>query len=193
MIKINNREIVFGLNTHRSKEFVDENPGSPESKGLIELFWDIFGGTINDKGFKELDPHIGAIYGDAITLERCKEICERLKSKGFASTNMVYGIGSYTYQYKTRDTFGFAVKSTLCIIDGIEKHIYKDPITDDGTKKSLTGAVAVVMDETGELVAIDKLSLDTVVEGNMLQTIFENGKLIVDLSLKEIRKFLLNN
>ena len=65
-------------------------------KGVIEILWDIFGGTTNLKGFKQLDPHIGAIYGDAISLERVEKICSRLKAKGFASTNMVYGIGSLT-------------------------------------------------------------------------------------------------
>ena len=62
-------------------------------KGVIELLWDVFGGTTNEKGYKVLDPHIGAIYGDSITLERAREILERLKSKGFASSNIVFGVG----------------------------------------------------------------------------------------------------
>ena len=77
-----------------------------EEKGVIELLWNIFGGTINEQGYKVLDPHIGAIYGDSITLERAEQICERLKAKGFASTNIVIGVGSYSYQFNTRDTFG---------------------------------------------------------------------------------------
>ena len=77
-----------------------------EHKGVIELLWDTFGGTINEQGYKVLDSHIGAIYGDSITMERATAICERLKAKGFASTNIIFGIGSYTYQYNTRDTFG---------------------------------------------------------------------------------------
>lgn len=64
-----------------------------ESKGVIELLWDTFGGTINEQGYKVLDSHIGAIYGDSITLERAEAICERLKAKGFASTNIVLGVG----------------------------------------------------------------------------------------------------
>ncbi|MHC0443561.1 nicotinate phosphoribosyltransferase, partial [Flavobacterium sp. 3-210] len=50
-----------------------------EKKGVIELLWDVFGGTTNDKGFKELVPQIGAIYGDSITVARATQICERLK------------------------------------------------------------------------------------------------------------------
>src|SRR5690606_37784714 len=70
-----------------------------ERKGAIEALWDIFGGTVTDKGYKLLDSHIGLIYGDAITLNRAQEIIDRLKAKGFASINVVFGIGSYTYQY----------------------------------------------------------------------------------------------
>lgn len=74
-----------------------ENPkhlhGHPARAGVIELLWNTFGGTINKQGYKVLDPHIGAIYGDSITMDRAVQICERLKAKGFASTNIVLGIG----------------------------------------------------------------------------------------------------
>ena len=118
--------------------------GSPERKGVIELLWDIFGGTTTDQGYKLLDSHIGAIYGDAITIERCRDISQRLKNKGFASTNIVYGVGSYTYQYQTRDTLGFAMKATSVTVNGVQRAIFKDPATDDGTKKSAKGRVMVL-------------------------------------------------
>lgn len=121
----------------------DESLDGVAKVGAVQALWDIFDGTINEQGYKVLDWHIGLIYGDAITYDRCKEICERLEKAGFASTNVMFGIGSYTYQYNTRDTLGFALKSTLCVINGEEKFIYKDPKTDDGTKKSQRGAVRV--------------------------------------------------
>jgi nicotinamide phosphoribosyltransferase len=158
-------------------------------KGLIESLWDIFGGTVNEKGYKVLDSHIGAIYGDAITLERCEQICAGLKLKGFASTNVVYGIGSYTYQYNTRDTFGFALKSTLCVINGDEKQIFKNPKTDDGTKKSQKGAVAVVV-ENGALTYKDGLFLTDTVDGNLLTEVYRDGKLLVEHTFSEIRNRL---
>jgi nicotinamide phosphoribosyltransferase len=115
-----NGNILFRLNgelrqviTHSGNTFMSQLLKQfPQDKGVIELLWDVFGGTVNEQGYKVLDPHIGAIYGDSITLGRATEICERLKAKGFASTNIVLGIGSFTYQYNTRDTFGFAVKAT---------------------------------------------------------------------------------
>lgn len=111
-----------------------------EKKGLIETLWEIFGGSINSKGYKELDAHIGAIYGDSITLDRCAQILRLLEQKGFASNNIVFGIGSYSYQYNTRDTLGFAIKSTA-IEDknGDIIPIQKDPKTDSGVKKSESG------------------------------------------------------
>lgn len=167
----------------------DYEPGTPQRKGVVQLLWEIFGGVTNDLGFKELDPHIGAIYGDSITPEVAEDICVRLKESGFASTNVVFGIGSYTYQYNTRDTFGFAMKSTAVVIDGVESAIYKDPVTDDGTKKSLTGGVAVQYSKSGELTVLDGLPIYHN-EPDLLRTIYKDGDLLIDDSLEEIRERL---
>lgn len=170
--------------------------GDPEGEteleriGTIEALWNTFGGVTNSKGYKELDSHIGCIYGDAITLDRADQISRILKYKGFASTNVVYGIGSYTYQMNTRDTFGFALKSTLCVINGDEKMIFKDPKTDNGIKKSLKGAVIVFKNEDGLIEVSDMHTLDEVddVDGvNMLRPIFKDGKLLKETTLAEIR------
>jgi nicotinamide phosphoribosyltransferase len=148
-----------------------------ERKGAVEALWGIFGGTVSHEGYRILDSHIGLIYGDAITLSRCEEICQKLKDKGFASINCVYGIGSYTYQYNTRDTFGYALKSTLVMINGKEQAIFKDPKTDDGTKKSQKGRVAVIK-EDGQIKCIDNLKLSDTIKGDLLRPIFIDGTLI---------------
>ncbi len=155
------------------------------AKGVIELLWDEFGGYVNEQGYKVLNPKIGAIYGDSITLERAQQICEQLKQKGFATTNVVLGIGSFTYQYNTRDTFGFAMKATYVEINGEGRAIYKDPITDDGTKKSAKGLIQLKR-ENNKIVLIDECSIAEEKEG-VLKTVFKNGKLIKETSLKEVR------
>ncbi|THD32948.1 nicotinate phosphoribosyltransferase [uncultured Flavobacterium sp.] len=157
-----------------------------ERKGVIELLWDVFGGTINDKGYKELVPQIGSIYGDSITIERATKICEKLKEKGFASTNVVLGIGSFTYQYNTRDTFGFAMKATYGEVNGEGRAIFKDPITDDGTKKSAKGLMKIEL-ENGTYKLIDQVSWDEEKKGE-LKEVFRDGKLLIDYSLAGIRK-----
>jgi nicotinamide phosphoribosyltransferase len=152
-----------------------------ERKGVIELLWDVFGGEVNSKGFKELDSHIGAIYGDSITLERAGIICERLKNKGFASTNIVLGIGSYTYQYVTRDTFSFAIKATNVVVKGVSKAIFKDPVTDNGTKKSAKGFLHV----SDDYVLTDNVSFYESCNG-LLRKVFYFVP-VVDDSLNDIR------
>jgi nicotinamide phosphoribosyltransferase len=170
---------------------------NPSEKGVIELLWDVFGGTVNEQGYKVLDSHIGAIYGDSITIERADEICKRLEAKGFASTNVVLGIGSFTYQYNTRDTFGFAMKATyvevLTPIEGKSKEewllegreIFKDPITDDGTKKSATGLLCVE-ELDGKVLLYDKVSWNTEDTG-LLQLIYKDGQFHNQTTLDEVR------
>ena len=159
-------------------------PGSEgstaEEKGLIQALWETFGGTINEKGYKVLDPHIGAIYGDSITLERAEQIFEGLAAKGFASSNIVFGIGSYSYQGNTRDSLGFAIKATSTIQGGQEYLLMKDPKTDSG-KKSPRGRVKVVGDT-----CIDGLTASSDFENGRLKTFFENG-IAITMSIDDIR------
>jgi nicotinamide phosphoribosyltransferase len=159
-----------------------------ERKGVVELLWDVFGGTITDKGYKLLDSHIGAIYGDSINIDRATRICENLKTKGFAS-QVVFGIGSYTYQYNTRDTFGMAMKATYVEIDGEAREIFKSPITDDGTKVSATGLLSVKK-ENNKFVLQDKVSWNEE-KNSDLKTVFLNGKIIKEFTLQEIRENLI--
>lgn len=169
---------------------VKDHPATPESKGVIELLWDTFGGTVNSKGYKQLDPHIGAIYGDSITIERANEICKRLEAKGFASTNIVFGIGSFTYQYNTRDTFGMAMKATWVNVNGEGREIFKDPITDDGTKKSAKGLIKVKKDKNGKYELIDQVSYEESIYDTELDLVFANGKIMKEFTLSEIRNNL---
>lgn len=162
----------------------------PASKGVIELLWDTFGGTTSEQGFKMLNPSIGAIYGDSITIDRCRQICDRLRAKGFATNNVVFGVGSYTYQYITRDSLGFAMKATSATVNGKEIAIFKDPITDNGVKKSAKGRVQVHKDSNGELFYSDSVLPNTGNKEDLLKTIFENGNMVKETSLSEIRKKL---
>jgi nicotinamide phosphoribosyltransferase len=173
-----------------------------EVKGMIQCLWEIFGGTITSTGYKQLDSHIGAIYGDSITIGRAEEICERLAAKGFASTNLVYGIGSFTYQgaitmdaIVTRDTHGFAVKSTYgeVTVDGKTKgvEIFKDPKTDDGLKKSAKGLIAVY-EEDGEFVMKDQATWEEV-KNCAFEQVFKDGVITKEQSLSGIRELVAKN
>lgn len=162
-----------------------------QEKGAYQMLWDIFGGTTNEKGYKVLDSHIGLLYGDSITLDRQKEIYARLEAKGFAATNLVLGIGSYTYQYRTRDSLGFAMKATWCKVNGEAREIFKQPKTDSGMKNSLKGLIRVEKDANGKYFAIDCATPEQEA-GGCLETVFEDGKLTKEVSFKEIRERLCN-
>ncbi|PRC92311.1 nicotinate phosphoribosyltransferase [Solimicrobium silvestre] len=164
----------------------DAEIGTPEYKGAIECLWEVFGGSETKQGYKILDPHVGLIYGDSITIERATAICAGLKAKGFASTNVVFGIGSYTYQHVTRDTDGFAVKATFAKISGENREIFKAPKTGDGTKNSAKGLVAVYKDDQGEFYLKDQVSWNNVNECEFVP-VFENGKLLNEVTLAEVR------
>lgn len=183
---------------HLEKISLEKEISSAEQKGVIELLWDIFGGTVNEQGYKVLDPHIGAIYGDSITVERQVQIYERLAAKGFAATNIVLGVGSFTYQFNTRDTLGFAAKGAWFECEGKEYNIYKDPITDDGTKKSLKGLLQVYqtnkMDDRSGIINYDVMQECTHEEENqgILQVIYQDGKFYNQTTLTQIREKINN-
>jgi nicotinamide phosphoribosyltransferase len=164
--------------------------GTPAHKGAVECLWDIFGGEVTSKGYRMLNPKVGVIYGDSITLVRANAILGGLEAKGFATGNIVLGVGSFTYQYLTRDSFGFAMKATWGQVNGEARDIFKDPITDGGEKKSAKGLLRVERNEEG-YVLFDQQSAAQEQEGE-LKTVFENGKLLIEVALDDIRERLLN-
>lgn len=173
---------------------------SPSGKGVIELLWDIFGGTVSDEGYRVLHPKIGAIYGDAITYDRAKRIFERLADKKFAATNIVLGVGSYSYQYVTRDTHGFAQKATYVEmkkffevnpdeeddfkVEGV--NIFKDPVTDGGVKKSARGLLRV--DKIDGVLTLKQECTHEEESGGELKIVYEDGHFYNQTTLTEIRE-----
>ena len=171
------------------------------TKTVFKL-WDIFGGTVNSKGYKVLDPHIKAIYGDSITVQRCKAIYDILVEHGFAVSNVALGVGSFSFQCIeedgilkpfTRDTFGVAIKCTYCEINDEPKLIFKDP-KEGGFKTSQKGCCIVYCDANsgGEIKYRDGLTFTEAKDNryNMLQTVFKDSKLFVEDDLLSIRRRL---
>jgi len=159
-----------------------------ERKGSVECLWDIYGGALTNKGYKMLNDKVGLIYGDSISLKRAWDILSRLAEKGFASSNVVFGIGSYTYNMLSRDTFGWAMKAIYAEVGDEQVDIYKDPATDDGTKKSARGLLRVEK-EGDDYVLYEQQTLDQFSSGE-LAPVFRDGKLLVTTTLAEIRERL---
>ena len=174
------------------------------TKTVFKL-WELFGGTVNTKGYKVLDPHVKALYGDSITVERAEKIYQILMDNGFTASNVSLGVGSFSMHCIeedgmlkpfTRDTFSSCIKACDAIINGKEYPIFKDPKTDretgDGFKKSQRGACRVFLKD-GELTYEDGLTYEESLKNNIMQPVFRDGKLLVDYTIKQIRNQLNKN
>ena len=176
----------------------------------VFALWAIFGGTVNSKGYKVLDPHVKAIYGDSITVERAEQIYEVLMQNGFAAQNVSLGVGSFSMHCIeedgmlkpfTRDTFSSCIKACDAVIDGVEYPIFKDPKTDretgDGFKKSQRGACRVFwrskLDK--EITYEDGLTYEESLVNNLMVPIFRDGKFLdgAEVSLSDVRNRLNRN
>lgn len=160
--------------------------------------WEEFGGTTNSKGYKVLDPHVKAIYGDSITVQRCEQIYDILEKNGFAASNVALGVGSFSFQCIeedgvlkpfTRDTFSSCIKATYCEIDGRPYPIFKNP-KDGGFKKSQRGLCHVYKGSDSKLTFKDGYTSENLPMNNLLETVFRDGKLVKEQSLQEIRRVL---
>lgn len=160
-----------------------------EQRGVVDMLWEIFGGTANSEGYRTLDPHIGTIYGDSITKSTSNSILDNLASQAYAANNVVYGVGSFTYQYNTRDTFGSAIKATWAEVNGLPLNLFKDPITDDGTKRSATGRLAVLGGDGEDLYLVDNADAETEAR-SLLQPVWCEGQFLRHYSFPEVRELL---
>lgn len=165
----------------------------------IEKLWNTFEGSVNSKGYKVLDPHIGIIYGDGCTLNNVKKVWEELEKKGFAANNIVFGVGAFCFSavvepdgrmvVVTRDMFGIAMKATYGIVNGEPIMIYKDPKTDTShLKKSHKGCCRIYYDDNEELQCED--GYDDVFGDGTLRTVFVNGKIYNKETFEDIRERL---
>lgn len=185
---------------------VEDYQLTTKNKGTVQMLWETFGGTINSKGYKVLDPHVRAIYGDSITLTRTKEIYRLLEEQGFAAENVKLGVGSFSFHCVeedrmlkplTRDTFSVAIKATYCELEDGQKHfIFKNP-KESSFKKSPKGMIQVRRGLNGELEYKDEFYRGEsqewdhkLFDKNELKTVFKDGKMVKEVAFDEVRKEL---
>ena len=205
LIFVKDEQCYYKFRKDNGKDVWDKIEKPVDVLGTVELLWEMFGGTVNEAGYKVLDSHVRAIYGDSITPNRARQMYERLAEKGFAACNVALGAGSFSTQCAettdgrllpfTRDSYGIAVKATWCKDNkGNERQLFKNPKTDTGKFKKSQKGLIYVTEENGEIVAYDGYTTDTIPkEGNLLQPIFRDGKMISETTLAEIRNKLHNN
>ena len=196
-------------------------PRTWEEKGMVETMYEIFGGSVNSKGYNVLNPGIKAVYGDSITISRAKEIYNRLEAKGFAANNVSLGVGSFSFQALetadgkllpfTRDTFSIAIKCTHSKyvtrqwydsgyegdimhsnVEEAERHVFKDPKGFSG-KKSQKGLCRVFFNDDGVLTYEDELyEADLVGKNSAFVPYFKNGQM-TKYSFESIRETIDEN
>ncbi|MBX4206084.1 nicotinate phosphoribosyltransferase [Candidatus Microgenomates bacterium] len=155
-----------------------------EKMGSIRGLGEIFGTSLTSKGYQQLNPCIGLIQGDSVNLVNQIQILQGMKNNGFASSNIVLGIGSYTYQYCTRDSLSQALKATYAEVDGVGREIFKNPKT-GGYKKSHKGLLRVNDDGSVK----QQCTWEEEATGR-LETVFENGEMKRFQTLAEIRSLI---
>jgi len=167
----------------------------------LDSLYNTFGGAVNSKGLRVLEPHVGLLHGEGINLDNVRGLMDAIVEGGYSPENIVIGVGAYVYSVLvSRDSFGQAIKAQDVIIDGKEMKIFKDPALHEkkdnideerAMKKSLKGAV-VVLKDGDHIYAKDDLTIAEAdsTEGNLLHTIFEDGKQYNTQTLSEIRKEL---
>lgn len=181
-------KIVFRPDSGNPEFIICGDPGapagSPENLGALRLLDMKFGSSMNSKGYKVLNPKVGLIYGDAMYYERFEKILNNLQEMGYASSNLVVGIGGLLLQQHTRDELGFAIKATYAEVNGEVRELMKDPITDHG-KKSHKGLIKLTK-ENGQFITKDQQTWDQERTG-LLETVFYNGFLVKELTFDQIR------
>ena len=154
------------------------------STTVLDILWDKFGGTINEQGYRVLDPHVGMIYGDYIDYDMINNIMYEVVVKHrYAAQNIIFGMGGALLQKVNRDTQSFAFKaSAIENKNGEWKDVYKRPVS-DARKSSKKGRFSVIKDTSG-IATIPY----TNTKDDLLQTVFKNGVVINPTTFDVIRQ-----
>lgn len=169
----------------------DPSAEGPAQAGVLRLLEDGFGSATNGLGYKEIDPHIGCIYGDAIYYERAVNILSKMAALGYASNNIVFGSGGLLLNQWSRDTLKMAIKATYCEVNGVPRPIEKRPVTDIG-KKSKRGLLRLQKIDTPlgpSYRTWDQVDSEDEKKGE-LDIVYKDGIISRTQTLDDIRKIL---
>lgn len=184
-------KVVIRPDSGDPKKILLGDPASEDvraRKGVFRLLEELFGTTVNSKGFRELHPNIGVIYGDGMYYERFEDILAGMERAGLATDNLVIGVGGILLQQHNRDDLGFALKATSVLkSDGTEVALFKDPKT-DVRKKSHKGRMVLHRTDEG-FVTVDGLTKEQeeADERNVLQIRYINGIIVNEPTFTEVR------
>lgn len=152
---------------------------------VIRILEECFGCSLNSVGFKVLPSCLRIIQGDGIDLASVDQILQKLSHEGWSAENVFFGCGSALLQKLNRDTLNCAFKCSFVEANGKGMDVCKQPVT-DLSKRSKRGRLSLRRNSDGQLETVERGAGKP--EEDLLVTVFENGILMQDLSLEEIRK-----
>ncbi len=175
------------------KEFLDKKPrnkvvfrpdsGEPVTTTIdcLEIIEQGFGTRLTSNGYKVIDANIGLLWGDGLNYHKIRDILFGMKSNGWASQNIIFGMGGGLHTSVNRDTQRNAFKCSAQLRNDEWIDIFKKPL--DSSKKSKKGRLKLIKDDDNyRTVSIDSDGEDC------LQTVFENGKLLIDDNFEAIKE-----
>lgn len=154
---------------------------------LLNLLGGEFDCTTNSKGYKMLPPQVRIIQGDGINRESLKGILDAVMSAGWSTENIAFGSGGGLLQQCNRDTLKFAFKCSSAVVNGEQRDVFKQPAT-AAWKSSKKGRLALIGDPFSGYKTVPESSYEGRRYINHLEKVFENGKLLIDQTLEEIRE-----
>src|SRR5581483_324810 len=128
--------------------------------------------------------HVRVIQGDGVNRDSIRAILNHALDGGYSASNITFGMGGALLQQLNRDTQKFAMKCSEVTIHGERIPVYKDPTTDH-TKKSKAGRLDLI--ETSEGYETIELNGKDSDERSVMRTVFQDGELLYDQTLDEIR------
>lgn len=151
----------------------------------IQILDSKFGSKLNSKGFKVLN-NVRVIQGDGINENSINKILAVLMTNGYSASNIAFGMGGQLLQAHNRDTLKFAMKCSSITVDGEERDVFKDPVTDPG-KSSKAGRLDLVKWANGKFETVKLPAGKIANEFSVMKTVYENGEVLVDESFENIR------
>ncbi len=152
---------------------------------VFDILAEKFGYTINEKGFRVLNEKVRVIQGDGIDFEMLDTILYAMQQKGYSADNIAFGSGGALLQKLNRDTLKFAFKNSSVRVDGEQRDVFKNPITDKG-KQSKRGRLRLIRDAGGFLHTVRESEAPP--EADCLVEVFRDGEILKEWTFAEIRK-----
>lgn len=139
----------------------------------------------NKKGYKVFNK-MRIIWGDGINMESMRVMLDIMIQRGYSTENIAFGSGGWLMQQHDRDTQGWAVKCSSIVVDDTQVDVYKDPITAPN-KKSKKGEITLYFNKETKTYFTDKVDIDFETSYEVLEVIYENGKMVKEYTLAEAR------